>query len=138
MIGLKKLLAKILIQLETILGWNQFSTEEQWTGKYWIDGKKIYRKIDTGTMSGTQKTVALSPTNVNEYLKIDVIHTGKVGFTQNIGWGSYWQAATDYFNYYVIGPVVANNQNISIRGGSEWPKTPYDYYIIIEYTKTTD
>ena len=25
----------------------QMSTDEHWTGKYWIDGKKIYKKIIT-------------------------------------------------------------------------------------------
>ena len=27
----------------------QMSTDEHWTGKYWIDGKKIYEKIITWT-----------------------------------------------------------------------------------------
>ena len=27
----------------------QMSTDEHWTGKYWIDGKKIYEKIVTWT-----------------------------------------------------------------------------------------
>lgn len=27
----------------------QMSTDEHWTGKYWIDGRKIYKKIITWT-----------------------------------------------------------------------------------------
>ena len=29
----------------------QISTDEHWTGKYWIDGKKIYEKIITDRKS---------------------------------------------------------------------------------------
>ena len=31
----------------------KYSTEEQWTGEYWLDGKKIYSKViqSTGVLS---------------------------------------------------------------------------------------
>ncbi|MDR2126951.1 MAG: hypothetical protein LBP63_08990, partial [Prevotellaceae bacterium] len=35
----------------------QYSTDEQWTGKYWIDGKKIYTRVSTGTVSAAADEV---------------------------------------------------------------------------------
>jgi len=31
----------------------RYSTDEQWTGKYWIDGKKIYQKVIALTTNTT-------------------------------------------------------------------------------------
>lgn len=36
-----------------------YSTEEQWTGKYWIDGKKIYEKVIYGTSAAINNSVNL-------------------------------------------------------------------------------
>ncbi|WP_333574811.1 hypothetical protein [Faecalibacillus intestinalis] len=47
----------------------QMSTDEHWTGKYWIDGKKIYEKIITWTgLSVGVSTINHSISNLNELL----------------------------------------------------------------------
>lgn len=41
-----------------------WSLEEQWTGKYWVDGKKVYQKtVDCGALrgSGTGGKIKLQP-----------------------------------------------------------------------------
>lgn len=45
----------------------KYSTEEQFTGNYWIDGKKIYRKVITSTVN--YGTIVLSNVSciVNHY-----------------------------------------------------------------------
>ena len=45
-----------------------YSTEEQWTGEYWIDGKKIYTrtfKLPTITTSPTETTTDLLVSDIN-------------------------------------------------------------------------
>ena len=44
-----------------------YSTEEEWTGKYWINGKKIYRK--TGYIS----SIAGGTVNVSQVSNVEYI-----------------------------------------------------------------
>ena len=66
-----------LIQQATTLGGQveanaSYSTSEQWTGGYWIDGKKIYRKVvDCGALpNATTKTVAHGIYNIANVLSM--------------------------------------------------------------------
>ena len=43
-------MSKILIGGHEITVHKDYSTSEVFTGQYWIDGKKIYRKVFTGTI----------------------------------------------------------------------------------------
>ena len=46
----------------------QMSTDEHWTGKYWIDGKKIYEKIITWTgLRVGVSTIDHSISNLGEF-----------------------------------------------------------------------
>lgn len=71
-----------------------YSLEEQWTGKYWVDGKKIYQKtVDCGTLpKATSKEVLHGISNVDFIVNLQdaaksstyqihlphVDHTGKI------------------------------------------------------------
>lgn len=55
-------------KLSTILNGNTYSTNEQFTGKYWIDGKKIYRKAFEFISSNT----------LNTWIKIGDINFSKI------------------------------------------------------------
>lgn len=49
----------------------QFSTSEQFTGMYWIDGKKIYCKtVNVGALNSTRKDVNHGVSNINDIINI--------------------------------------------------------------------
>lgn len=52
----------------------QFSTSEQFTGMYWIDGKKIYcmtLKTDGNDKTNTTVYLSFNPTSLNEIIHIE-------------------------------------------------------------------
>ena len=106
--------------------YKHYSTDEFFTGKYWIDGKKIYGKVFSGSATnGT--SVQLNISNLNKVLKIDGViwygnnHTLQLNNPNDSG---YWSrvnvnnGSTIDFIIYGFGTV--------------------NYEIILEYTKTTD
>ena len=117
-------------------GLNTYSTSEIKIG-YWIDGKPLYRKVVTGTMNAneTSKSVAIGISDVDQFVNVSprVIRAGNYSDNSNIG--EYYNGGTDFFNCYMGTP---NSKDIMVRGGNDWPKRPYDFVLIIEYTKTTD
>ena len=59
-----------------------YSTEEQWTGKLWIDGKKIYQKtvVTQGLPASTPKEYAHDIPNVEQIVGHEAfyIHSGRM------------------------------------------------------------
>ena len=58
---------------EIIKEFNTYSTTEYFTGKYWIDGKPIYRTVFTGlnfggSTSGWNNTGATKPTGADKFI----------------------------------------------------------------------
>ncbi len=102
----------------------QYSTDETRTGKTWIDGKPIYRKVvDVGTIpSGSSKHVAHGIQNLDRFLELKIIAKG----------------STNNFEFVFGGDKVAiyaNSVNLELSAGN-YPD--YTGYAILEYTKTTD
>lgn len=108
-----------------------YSTTEQWTGGYWIDGKKIYRKCKTQQTysgSGTNNIFDLGLNGV-----IDSLVSLRTITKQSNGeqMGDYCFSSTTMQNCY-----LKTNGTVQYRAGSS-----YSYgqtTVIIEYTKTTD
>ncbi|MDR1370830.1 MAG: hypothetical protein LBJ72_12010, partial [Dysgonamonadaceae bacterium] len=50
-----------------------YSTEEQWTGKKWIDGKKIYQKTITYYSSGYSESFPHGISNFNRLIDINFL-----------------------------------------------------------------
>ena len=108
-----------------------YSTEEVFTGSYWIDGKPIYRKVvDFGILpNATNKTVAHNISNIDKIISIS-------GWTSN----NTQTLPLPYTNpsglsYQIM--VYANTTNVIVRTAidrREYTTT----YITLEYTKTTD
>lgn len=109
-----------------------YSTEEVNTGKKWIDGKPIYRKVYTDTMGVGTKTFTI-PNDIN-VISIDGVVTNSSGVkfpipyfistpTGNYGLYIYIQDTNLYCLQYDI------NQSY-YQGGT--------IIVILEYTKTTD
>ena len=100
----------------------------------WL-GRPLYRKIITGSNSAQSFTVGLGTSNIANWVTCEVKLLRAGNYNQNTNIGGYWNASADYFSWYLSTP---NSNQLTIRGGSDWPKRPYDYAIILEYTKTTD
>lgn len=99
-----------------------YSTEEIDTGKIWIDGKKIYRKVfETTTFSNF--TIGENRT---------VINMSGYGYdsTPNSVNIPYYHTSSDYIHLWFTqstGTVNIEKRGSLVKG-----------YIVIEYTKTTD
>ena len=75
-------------------GSDDYSTEETFTGKYWIDGKKIYRKVVSFTYQYISKDISLpiGITDLETLVSLNGIYEYKTGgvfapypLTQNTG-----------------------------------------------------
>lgn len=103
-----------------------YSTEEQWTGDYWIDGKKIYRKIIIDqSPSKTQHTIPIN-TTIDTLVDLrGIVHLNS-GSTVPI---PYNQDA-NYFTLF----LVDGNEGVSVIGTFD----PLSIVVFLEYTKTTE
>ena len=110
------------------LGWekvNDYSTSEVNTGKTWIDSKPIYRKVITGTTSSSGNSTEIS-------LNFETIVSLTGGLISNNVFnpcGAYF-ASDNYVNCYAYNNLVAINNSSNYKSKN--------YYLIVEYTKTTD
>lgn len=103
-----------------------YSTEERWTGDYWIDGKKIYRKIIIDpSPSKTQHKIPIN-TTIDTLVDLwGIVHL-TVGSTVSI---PYNQGA-DYFTLF----LVDGNEAVSVIGTYD----PLSIVVFCEYTKATE
>lgn len=117
----------------------RYSTEEQWTGKYWIDGKKIYQKViqTTAPISTTPESAVTSSmdiTSANIDLCINCVGINKSGVTPSVSFigGVHEWTTKVWFETDQQGRrlLYVRNSDTNLNG-----KT---IYIILEYTKTTD
>ena len=106
-----------------------YFTTEQATGKKWINGKTIYRKvIDFGALpNNTSKTVAHNITNIDVVISL----YGCSVATNHIPIPYVDLVVANGVKMYMsdVNVIVETNTNRSV-----YTKT----YIIVEYTKTTD
>lgn len=113
---------------------NIYSTTEQKVGT-WIDGKPIYRKVITHTISDTTATSETIATNIsNMETIINASGTGSytaggtnkitipLAFYNSGGWNSFH--------------IVQNGTNITYQKAANYPVI--DLIFILEYTKTID
>ena len=95
-----------------------YSTTEQWTGGYWIDGKKIYRRVSTATGSSSGwGNILVNDFNAQTILKCFVIENGT--FTS-------------------VPTYATTNQSGYIRCYFPSGGTNVGATVVLEYTKTTD
>lgn len=64
------ILGKIYIKKKDV--YFKYSTDEQWTGEYWIDGKKIYCKVVYVSGFTKDKYVAHNISNLHRILSCDL------------------------------------------------------------------
>lgn len=109
----------------------KYSTSETNTGKIWIDGKPIYRKVvDLGSLPDTsQKKVSHNISNLDTVVFLSGMTTGEMKYIipQTRGNQNYLE--------HQIG-MWCNSTDITIETGRD--RTSTFAFAIIEYTKTTD
>lgn len=102
-----------------------YSTAETDTGKTWIDGKRIYRKVFTGTCNNNT-VVSTDLENIDEI----TLFQGFTTFTNG------YSAMLPYADSHVVASVRLNENNeLVFFLESPWANNAYK--VIIEYTKTT-
>jgi hypothetical protein len=108
----------------------QMSTDEHWTGKYWIDGKKIYEKIITWTgLSVGVSTINHSINNLNEFIDYEVTcSNGEDFYRFPVTYYSGGNTGTFYCTYFIL-----NVNNIRFANNYSWAN--YKFKAIIRYTK---
>lgn len=109
---------------------SQYNTQEQWTGKYWVDGKKIYEKtIDIGTLpnyavSGT-KHVSHGIKPLNRIVEISGVASSS---TEAI--------PLPHVNPWSLSEsIVVRVDGSNIIIGTNTDKSGYKGYVTLRYTK---
>lgn len=133
-------MSKIIMGGHEITAQKDYSTDEVFTGQYWIDGKKIYRKVFTGTTPSTiaaDQVVVVSTgiTTIRDIINLRTCldwNNGTNSGTVFDGW-----LTNDSFNnrLRVLFNREANNITLNMSGSHF---ASQNYRIIVEYTKTTD
>lgn len=104
-----------------------YSTEEQLTGDYWIDGKPIYRRvINFGTLPNTTtKAVNISSYNIEKLISY-----------RGMAYRSDAQIELPHYDktYYIAVSYDVNNSNINVYASNDRSSFK-ESYLIIEYTK---
>ena len=111
---------------------NTYSTDEVDTGKTWVDGKKIYRKVIY---------IGSLPNNTSSYTNHNISNLGIITHSE-MNW--YDASDTQWFNnirwdnnttyaYYKISAT-----QIAVKAvGTNWSTRTSNCYVVIEYTKTS-
>ena len=104
-----------------------YSTSETNTGKKWIDGKPIYRKvISIPSFSANTITVDTGLTTIEEIVNFGGSYS-RTGYTRRYSIDNTYMAEWDINLTTGVIDLATANQYVTFNG-----------YIILEYTKTTD
>lgn len=111
--------------------YSQYSTEEQFTGEYWIDGKKIYTKTIQSTINlFASGNVAHGISNIGTYRTYDMNNSFWAinGVCYCLG---RYEGSTAF-----IGPGNITSTHMNLSVGSSWySNTTSPVYVTIRYTK---
>lgn len=108
-----------------------YTTEEQFTGKYWIDGKPVYKKVINDTLTVPQEgSVQLKPwsdfSNIDTLIKLDGT------FKQTAGGNiTFFRMNDSGARLYIAQSGSPNGLVFDSKNG----RTNVPYQVIIEYTK---
>ena len=113
---------------------NVYSTDEVFTGKYWIDGKKIYKKTyELANLTNGNNDITYDGSVIDTLVNVygSILFLG----TNGAGWQPIPRAFKDETFVISIGNIRDTLFRVTIG-------TNYDPaekgYVILEYTKTTD
>lgn len=104
------------IKVQNLIG--SYSTDETFTGKYWIDGKPIFRKVVTGLnfggTTGEWRNTGATISNVDKLINVIGIKSSE----GPVGWFSY----------------CMNGNNLQYVSYNAWSGLNT---VIVEYTKSS-
>jgi hypothetical protein len=122
---------------------NSYSTSEQATGETWIDGKPIYRRVFTGTITAA----------VNELVTTNLIDgTANIKMLVAVG-GEIQHYSDDNAGFAVGNPIITgsdsypklgssilrtNTNGLNLYSRSAWARSDDPYIVWVEYTKIAD
>lgn len=109
----------------------QYSTSEQFTGEYWVDGKKIYCKTLTGSYTkGQKKYIATGVTNID---KLWIVEDASYIHAEGVAFASInTDVKTTYvYCWYRANNASANKNTLELLSDN-WGG---NYAITIRYTK---
>ena len=106
-----------------------YSTEETFTGEYWEDGKKIYKKVITTTM-----TAVTTRFNLAELVDTLVDAYGTIGVENNAMVHKIGGYANS--NFYSLLQYDFRTKQLSIWGTNGYVNN--NLKLTLKYTKTTD
>ena len=105
-----------------------YSTEEKIVGT-WIDGKPMYRKVLSGTItSGTNVVDSTINSSVHRLVKVEGVTTYS-DYTNQYS-APWYESSTNYINFSL------NVSGFRIHAGTDFANRIYN--LVIYYTKTTD
>ena len=109
-----------------------YSTTEKRIGT-WIDGKPLYQKCFTGTLTSTQREITIPESDISSNLD-KICYLGGIVDKRGVSGHPipYWKGSDDYANVFIAG----NAKNILVEGGSQHGYG--DFVLTVKYTKTTD
>lgn len=106
-----------------------YSTEEQWTGEYWIDGKKIYRKVLAGNENGAT-SANISIEGVDTMIEMSGLISDSADTNPGLPINAYGNSNLYAFTFFSRG---SNRITMSVNG---WKI--YKYNLLVKYTKATE
>ena len=113
---------------------NTYSTDETFTGKYWIDGKKIYRKVISPTSYPLPVNASSYSTGITDFGELISL----TGVMHRQSGSSFTIPKTHHLdNGYAVNIQLANASTINLEIGSAFTNIDKAYFFI-EYTKTTN
>ena len=114
--------------MQYIRNMNSYSTEEKWTGGYWLDGKKVYRRVIgySGSISGAS-TVTLADLLPSANYVDTAINGRAIGLRDN----NNLKKMSVSLDWWLL---ESNTKTVIVQILS----TMYCKQIVLEYTKTTD
>ena len=107
----------------------KYSTDEQWTGEYWIDGKKIYCKVVSVSGFTKDKHVAHNISNLHRVLSCDLFVKTNIGDNHMIP-----RAHKD--NDHDGISIIVNSINLILSVGITNNFADATGYAILKYVKT--
>ena len=104
-----------------------YSTEETNTGKTWIDGKPIYRRVCLTTSVISEDSWSYAGISSSLFANVDT------GISATVARPSAVSAGTNMIKWLKNTGFMTYQDYTAVHGG-----IPAGVYIILEYTKTTD
>ena len=136
--GTKKITKANLLKeiTEALANLGTYSTEETYTGKKWIDGKKIYRKVVAVDFPTESLAVVETKHNITN---IDTVTDQALTWYDTYDKRWYKTFKDTSGQYYVQIDGIANEAvRVKTSAAYRWDARTSNRYAILEYTKTTD